>query len=53
MTKRIRIPKLSSQQELERRIRKVWEVKPVTKVVPSKKLYSRREKRKGQQDDAY
>lgn len=47
MTKRVKIPKLSSPEQLAKKIRKIWELQPVTKVVPSKKLYTRKAKHKG------
>lgn len=53
MSKRIKIPKLLSQEQLDRKIRRVWTVRPITKVVPSKKLYTRRRKHKGHGEDAY
>lgn len=53
MSKRIKVPKLSSQEALDRKIRRMWTLSPVTKVVPSKRLYNRKEKHKGLGTDDY
>lgn len=53
MSKHIKIRKLSSQEELDKRIRRVWTLQPCTKVIPSRKLYSRKEKHKGNDEDSF